>query len=119
MNQTPYREQSKVFLAQASEELQKGDLHQASEKGWGAAAQMVKAVAAARDWDHNSHGGLYEVVRLLVRETQDRTLRRQFQLAGHLHTNYYEGWLDRETIEEDLTEVSHFVQRLEQLLDQG
>ena len=32
------------FLTQAREELAKGDLRQASEKGWGAAAQMVKVV---------------------------------------------------------------------------
>ena len=47
---TTYREQSRrgVFLAQAHEELAKGDLQQASEKGWGAASQMVKAVAQER-----------------------------------------------------------------------
>ena len=116
MNQTPYREQSKVFLAQASEELQKGDLHQASEKGWGAAAQIVKAVAAARNWDHNSHGGLYQVVRRLVDETHEEDLRTQFAVAGMLHTNYYEGWLGREDVEAHLQQVAGFVERVEGLL---
>ena len=32
---TTYREQSRVFLSQAHEELAKGDLQQASEKGVG------------------------------------------------------------------------------------
>ena len=32
---TTYKEQSRVLLAQAFEELAKGDLAQASEKGWG------------------------------------------------------------------------------------
>ena len=41
-----YREQSRQFLAQAQQELAAGDLPQASEKAWGAVAQMVKAWAA-------------------------------------------------------------------------
>ena len=45
---TTYREQSRIFLSEASEELVKGDLQQASEKGWGAASQMVKAIAQER-----------------------------------------------------------------------
>ena len=119
MNQTPYREQSKVFLAQAAEELARGDLHQASEKGWGAAAQMVKAVATARDWEHNSHSGLYRVVGRLVEETHEESLRTQFAVAGFLHTNYYEGWLGQEDIEGHLGQVAVFVERMEALLDQG
>ena len=46
------RERSRIFLAQAFEELEKGDLSQASEKGWGAAAQMLKAIAQEGGWDH-------------------------------------------------------------------
>ena len=48
MSQTSYTSRSMTYLSQASEELAKGDLCQASEKGWGAAAEMVKAVAAVR-----------------------------------------------------------------------
>ena len=37
-----YREASRQLLAQARAELDAGDLRQASEKAWGAAAQIVK-----------------------------------------------------------------------------
>jgi hypothetical protein len=40
-----YRTASKQLLAQGFTELASGDARQASEKGWGAAAQMLKAVA--------------------------------------------------------------------------
>ena len=43
-----YQQQSRHLLTQALRELDQGDLVQASEKGWGAAAQMVKAVAEQR-----------------------------------------------------------------------
>ena len=55
---TRYREQSKVFMVQAFRELSNGDLPQASEKGWGAAAQMVKAIGSERGWEHRSHEAL-------------------------------------------------------------
>ena len=50
-----YRERSREYLSKAFQELSEGDLTQASEKGWGAAAQMVKAVADERGMAHHSH----------------------------------------------------------------
>ena len=83
MNQTSYGAESRVFLAQAIEELERDDLRQASEKGWGAAAEILKAVAAERGWAHQSHRALYGIVDTLVEETGDQDLRRQFATAGH------------------------------------
>ena len=42
MTTQTYQQASQRFLAQAKEELAAGDLLQASEKGWGAAAQMLE-----------------------------------------------------------------------------
>ena len=41
-----YSEESQNLLTQAQAELDQGDLRQASEKAWGAAALAVKGVAA-------------------------------------------------------------------------
>ena len=43
-----HRDLAERFLREAEELLAKGDHLQASEKAWGAAAQMVKAVAAEK-----------------------------------------------------------------------
>ena len=43
-----YRQQSREFLTKGRTYLADGDLHQAAEKGWGAAAWMAKAVAEAQ-----------------------------------------------------------------------
>ena len=66
-----YRDAAWQLLAQGLEELDLGDVRQASEKGWGAAAQMVKSIAESRGWTHDNHGALYAVVDRLVRETED------------------------------------------------
>ena len=86
-----YGAQGRVFMAQAWEELERGDLRQASEKGWGAASQMVKAAAELRRWDHQSHGDLHNVVRMLAVEIGDRSLRQLFNTAGSLHQDFHEG----------------------------
>ena len=55
MTTEKYREDSRRLLDQARRELETGDVRQASEKGWGAAAQIVKAVAEKRGWRHRGH----------------------------------------------------------------
>ena len=61
-----YRIASRQLLAQGFTELASGDARQASGKGWGAAAQMLKAVGEQRGWQHNNHRALYRIVDLLV-----------------------------------------------------
>ena len=104
------------FLAKAGGYLAEGDLLQASEKGWGAAAQMVKAVAEERGWDHSGHRQLFVTVRRLVEETGDEQLRVAFGLANVLHINFYDGLLPREEVEAYLAHIREFVGRLEELL---
>ena len=113
---TTYREQSRIFLAQAYEELAKGDLPQASEKGWGAASQMLKAIAQQRGWRHQSHQALRTTVTALLRETGDSELGTLFSSAGELHTNFYENLYEAEDLEDLLPEVVRLVDRLERLL---
>ena len=105
-----------MFLTQAYEELAKGDLPQASEKGWGAAAQMVKAIAQQRGWGHFSHRDIMRAVSALTDETSDEELANLFALASHLHVNFYENALSNRIIGSHLRQVEQFVDRAEELL---
>ena len=113
---TTHREQSRIFLAQAYEELAKGDLPQASEKGWGAASQMLKAIAQQRGWRHQSHQALRGTVNALLKETGDSELGSLFGSAGDLHTNFYENWNRAELTALQLENVERFVDKVEALL---
>jgi hypothetical protein len=64
------------FLREAEGFLAKGDHVQASEKGWGVAAQMVKAVAAKENLELRSHASLWEYLDKLAEKLQDVELRR-------------------------------------------
>ena len=113
---TTYREQSRIFLAQAYEELAKGDLQQASEKGWGAASQMVKAIAQERGWRHRSHRHLHGVINALRRETDDPELASLFGGGENLHINFYENWYEVDVIADHLHQVEQFLDKAEGLL---
>ena len=117
MQVTTYRDQSKSFLEKAFKELEEGDLLQASEKGWGAAAQMLKAVAAERGWEHDSHRRLFGVEARLALEAGDQDLRHGFNAANVLHANFYEGWLDSDSVEANLRFVGLFIEMAEGFLN--
>ena len=57
-----HRERAKYFLKRGRQYLADDDLHQASEKGWGAAAHMVKAAAAAGGWSYQNHDEFGDVL---------------------------------------------------------
>ena len=117
MQQTrTYRERSRAFLVKAREELEAGDLEQASEKGWGAAALMVKAVAERRGMEHKRHGQLFQVVGTLARETGDDNINDLFVTASGVHANFYEDWFTVEQVSRSLDKVDDFVRRVEALL---
>ena len=113
---TRYRMTAEQLLAQARIELEQGDLLQASEKSWGAAAQMMKAVAEARGWQHNKHALLFEVAARLAQEAGDDDIRRLFHAVGLLHTNFYENWLDRDGVAGGVRDAEELMRRVEPLL---
>ena len=118
-DQMSYRAQSRIFLAQASEKLENRDLPMASENGWGAAVEVLKAMATKRDWEHYSERSLYDIVNKLAEETGDQDLKSLFAVANQLQTNFYEDWLSRAAVEAHLRDVARFVARVERLIDMG
>ena len=84
-----YRQQSREFLARARTYLAGGDLHQASEKGWGAAAWMAKAVAEAHGWKYNRHDEFFTVMYQAQDLSTDLRLENLRRVANELHGFYY------------------------------
>ena len=54
------------LIADAEEELAKGDRLQASEKAWGAVAHRLKVIAAQRGWEYTTHRQVYGIVNRLT-----------------------------------------------------
>ena len=113
---TDYRLGSRAMMAQSRNELGQGDLQQASEKGWGAAAQMMKAVAQARGWEHSRHRHLHQIASHLRAETGDRDIYRLFAIANTLHENFYENQMATQDIDEALQDIERLLDKLEAIL---
>ena len=105
------------FLSKAHVYLADGDLLQASEKGWGATARMVKAVAETRGWHHSTHGDLYRIINRLANELGDERLQNLFRSASALHQNFYEGWMFEAGVADGLKDVEEITGRLREVLD--
>lgn len=116
MDTQTYRQASERFLAQARAELSVGDLPQASEKGWGAAAQILKAVAEQRGWEHGKHRHLSRVASRLRAELGDGDVFTFYMVADALHGNFYEDEYADADIAEALDKVEALIDRLSPLL---
>ena len=116
---TRYATASRTFMAEALQYLALNNLPQASEKGWGAAAQMVKATAEERGWQHDTHRLLFGIVGALAGETGDSSISALFQIASNLHINFYENWLPEQTVNQSLQSVRELLTKLEPLAETG
>ena len=113
----PYADMSAHYLGQASAELASGDLLQASEKGWGAAAQIIKAIAQERGWEHLYHRQLIAAVQRIADETGDQDFLVSFGAARSLHENFYEGQLHETGVRRLLTSTMEFVTKMRALIE--
>ena len=84
-----YRQQAREFLVKSHQYLADGDLHQASEKGWGAAAWMAKAVADAQGWNYERHAQFNVVMYQAQDLSGDARLDDLRGNANELHGYFY------------------------------
>ena len=114
-----YRGQAKEFLEKAWEYLAANDLHQACEKGWGAASHMAKAVAEMYDIEYMHHGQFGNVLRRAEQLTGNTMMGYWRAKANELHSDFYlrKTLLDPEVIGESLTDVASLYATLEPLVE--
>ncbi len=111
-----HSDKSREFLARAQGYLRDGDLHQASEKGWGAASHVAKAAAEAMNMRYERHEDFRRVVREAGRRLgEHRHLVQLARSAESLHSNYYQRtiFLDVSEIEADLEDVLEYMRLME------
>ena len=111
---TDYETQAREFLVKGREYLAAGDLHQASEKGWGAAAHMAKAVAVTQGWQYDRHSDFSRVMNQAILLTGNSRLRELRGVANELHGYFYERkrFLNADIIGGDLESVEELVELL-------
>ena len=110
-----HAELSRWCIAEAENYLRRRNNIQASEKGWGAAAQSLKAVAEERGWNHNGHGLLVDIAKQVSDEQGRTDIIAWFGTAQSLHVNFYEDSLPTDVIEAYLRVVKALLPELERI----
>ena len=111
-----HRERSWHFWNLVEDELARGELEEASNKVWGAAAHAIKAVAESRGWEHHAHDLLEAtIVRLIREESAPPHLRGQYYIASHYHQRFYGGPPDADGIRYGREVIAEFIRTLESL----
>ena len=108
---------SRRLTQQAREELERGDRLQATEKVWGALAQMLKAHGQQRGW-HNlgGHRTVGHIARQLTDEYDDRRILTAYVGADNGHRNFYDNEMSPPEIEDIITVVASVLPELENAL---
>ena len=114
-----YVEVANDLLEEAGEELEKGNIRQAAEKLWGAAALAVKAYAYWREGRRlSSHGELWEYKRRLEEELGDWVSDAWAQ-ANAMHTCFYEAWCAEKDVKNAYKRVEKLVKEVASLVEEG
>ena len=113
--------QAREYWAKGAEHLREHDICQAAEKGWGTVAQLTKAVATLRRWNHYDHVAIRDCVYELAQENpgQSGDIHRGFRAAEHLHGQFYEVFMTLQSIEFALEDVAPLLEILWALLPDG
>ena len=116
-----YRRQAREFLLKSRLYLAEDDLHQASEKGWGAAAWMAKAVADAQGWEYNRHAQFNTVMYQAQDLCGDIRLDDLRGNANELHGYFYtrKVFLRADVISRGLDRMATLLDILEPLTQTG
>ncbi len=103
------------YLQDAKALLDKQDYVQASEKLWGAVAQIIKAIALNRGKRLRTHTAINTYIVQLAKELNDASLLDAFSIANSLHQNFYENWLAPETVIQNAKTIERLINKLRPL----
>ena len=114
-----YVRQARQFLERSRRYLSAGDLHQACEKGWGAAAHMTKAVAANHGWEYEKHRDFSVVLNNVWKLTGNDRVSDLRGSPNDLHGYFYERdeFLDAQVIAADIERVAELLDLLSPLTE--
>ncbi len=104
---------SRRLMEQARDELERGDRLQATEKVWGALAQMLKAHGQQRGWlNLGSHRTVGHIARQLHLEYDDIDVASAYVAADNGHRNFYDNEMSPPEIADIITVVATVLPKL-------
>ena len=112
-----HQEISVEFLSAAEDEFRKGEILQAGEKAWGAVSHYVNSIALRRGWPIGSHRRLIDNVNQVLARDPARSVdrRRLLRSVEALHANFYQAFLDEDSVRDGINDAKELIDALETL----
>ena len=107
-----YADRSRLYLANAAEMLRDNRPEKSSEFLWGAMAEALKALAAAKGIKLRTHSEIKRYARGAAKQVGDERLLDVFSIAETLHSNFYEGMYDMAQVTRHASGIREAVGRL-------
>lgn len=117
MTEKDYLQSAQDFLAASDLEFAAGDVRQASEKLYGAANQVISAIAMQRGWGYESHRDMKNATVRLADEYGEPFLIAGFGLAEKFHKNFFHGAMEDYEIAADRPTVHDYVRRMTDIFE--
>ena len=111
-------DQSDHYFRNALGAIEAGSTEKASELLWGSITQALKAVAARKGTELNSHGELRKYAGDLAKELEDESILRDFSDAESLHRNFYNLRFKLEDITDRVDGVKKATEKLIRLAEE-
>jgi len=110
-----HREISSQFLEHAEDEFRNGDLLQASEKAWETISHYVNSIARERNLPLGSHRQLIDNANKLISDDLSNAIhkRRLLRSSEALHANFYQSFLDEDSVDEGIQDAKELIRNLE------
>ena len=83
-----------------------------SELMWGAATHAIRSYARWQGWRVGKSQRLVELLDLIVADCGDASLPEGFARASRLHSNFYNGFMDDDTVAENQAIVRSFAEQI-------
>ena len=110
---------SRRLIQQARDELEAGDRLQATEKAWGALAQVLKAHGQQRGWlNLGGHRTVGHIARQLHAEYREIDVLLAYVAADDGHRNFYDNEMSPPEIAEIIVTVANVLPGLERALNE-
>ena len=100
------------YIKESDEFFKQKNYSQVSEKLWGAAATITKAIAASRNKTIRSHDGIGFYLALIAEELKDKSILDIVSIANSMHQNFYEDNLPPEVIQRASQRIKLFSNRM-------
>lgn len=109
-------EVSRWWLQRAEEELERGNLAQASGQAWKAVSHRLTALEERRYWGYNGHRNHNDtIVRLRDEVRRPKELTKRFASADALHGNYHNDMYPEGLVRSGIKSVRKLIDLLDEI----